>query len=52
MHRFWGLPDPAMARMQYIQFSKNLSMLGGALLIAYFGAGPFSFDARRRVVRT
>jgi putative oxidoreductase len=28
-------------------FMKNVSMLGGALLIAYFGAGPFSFDARR-----
>jgi uncharacterized membrane protein YphA (DoxX/SURF4 family) len=27
-------------------FMKNLSMLGGALLIAYFGAGPFSLHAR------
>jgi uncharacterized membrane protein YphA (DoxX/SURF4 family) len=26
---------------------KNLSMLGGALLIAYHGAGPLSLDARR-----
>jgi len=24
---------------------KNVTMLGGALLIAYFGAGPLSFDA-------
>jgi len=26
-------------------FMKNLTMLGGALLISYFGAGPLSFDA-------
>jgi uncharacterized membrane protein YphA (DoxX/SURF4 family) len=26
---------------------KNVSMLGGALLISQFGAGPFSLDARR-----
>jgi uncharacterized membrane protein YphA (DoxX/SURF4 family) len=28
-------------------FMKNISMLGGALLISRFGAGPFSLDARR-----
>jgi putative oxidoreductase len=44
MHRYWGLPDPALARLQQVQFMKNLSMLGGALLIMYFGAGPLSFD--------
>jgi putative oxidoreductase len=33
--------------MQMIMFMKNLSMLGGALLISQFGAGPFSLDARR-----
>jgi uncharacterized membrane protein YphA (DoxX/SURF4 family) len=26
---------------------KNISMLGAALLITQFGAGPFSLDARR-----
>jgi hypothetical protein len=26
---------------------KNVAMLGGALLIAYFGAGPISLDSRR-----
>ena len=45
MHRFWGLADPQMATMQTIMFMKNLSMLGAALLIAYFGAGPLSLDA-------
>ena len=47
MHRFWGLHDAQMAQMQQVNFMKNLSMLGGAFLIAYFGAGPFSFDHLR-----
>lgn len=47
MHKFWGLTDPAMAQMQMIHFMKNMSMLGGALLISQFGAGPLSLDARR-----
>ena len=48
MHRFWTVTDPAMAQIQQAMFLKNLSMLGGALLIAYFGAGPASMDASRR----
>jgi len=32
--------------MQMIMFMKNISMLGGALLITQFGAGPASLDAR------
>jgi putative oxidoreductase len=47
MHKFWGIADPMMAQVQMINFMKNLSMLGGALLITRFGAGPLSFDARR-----
>jgi len=39
--------DPMMAQIQMILFLKNVSMLGGALLISQFGAGPFSLDARR-----
>jgi len=27
-------------------FMKNISMLGAALLIAHFGAGPLSLDER------
>jgi len=27
---------------------KNVSMLGGALVISQLGAGPLSFDARRK----
>ena len=48
MHRFWGVADPQAAQMQMIMFMKNVSMLGGALLITQFGAGPASIDARRQ----
>jgi len=34
------------AQIQMIMFMKNLSMLGGALLITQFGAEPLSLDAR------
>jgi putative oxidoreductase len=47
MHKFWTVTDPMMAQIQMIMFMKNASMLGGALLITQFGAGPFSLDARR-----
>src|SRR3981189_2784228 len=47
MHKFWLVQDPMMAQIQMILFMKNVSMLGGALLISQFGAGPFSLDARR-----
>jgi putative oxidoreductase len=46
MHRFWGLDDPQIAQMQMLNFLKNVGLLGAALLIAYFGAGPLSLDAR------
>ena len=42
MHKFWGL-----VQMQQAHFLKNVGLLGGALLIAYFGSGPLSLDARR-----
>ena len=47
MHNFWAAADPMTAKMQQVMFMKNLSMIGGALLVAHFGAGPVSFDARR-----
>jgi putative oxidoreductase len=47
MHRFWIVPDPMMAAVQQAMFMKNLSMIGAALLVTYFGAGPFSLDSRR-----
>lgn len=47
MHAFWMATDPAVYQLQQIMFLKNLSMLGGALTFAYFGAGAYSFDASR-----
>lgn len=46
MHAFWRLSDPAAVHVQQAMFMKNVAMLGGALLLAYFGAGPVSFDHR------
>ena len=42
MHAFWKVADPQTAQMQQVEFLKNLSMLGAALLIAQFGSGPAS----------
>jgi putative oxidoreductase len=47
MHKFWTVGDPMMAQMQQIMFLKNMTMLGGALLISQFGAGPVSLDSYR-----
>lgn len=46
MHAFWKVSDPMMNQMQMTMFMKNLSLLGAALLIAHFGSGPLSLDAR------
>jgi len=48
LHRFWGVSDPMTHQMQFIMFMKNLSMLGGALLITQLGPGRWSLDARRK----
>jgi len=47
MHAFWSVSDPMMRLFQQVQFMKNLALLGGAFIIAYFGSGPLSLDARR-----
>ena len=46
MHAFWRLDDPVAVHTQQAMFMKNLAMLGAALLIAWFGGGPLSLDAR------
>ena len=51
MHRFWDVGNPAAARVDYIMFMKNLSLLGAALMIAYFGSGPASIDAEDKPAR-
>ena len=47
IHNFWAIADPIQAQMQQVNFMKNLSMLGAALLIANFGSGPLSLDGRK-----
>ena len=47
MHAFWRVSDPQMHQMQQVNFMKNMALLGGALLIAWYGGGPISLDARR-----
>lgn len=44
MHKFWGLSDPQMAMMQRVNFMKNVALLGGALMLMYYGSGPYSLD--------
>jgi len=51
MHNFWAVADPQLAGIQKAMFLKNVSMLGGALLIAYFGSGPSSLTSPDRARR-
>ena len=45
-HNYWALPaDQQM--VQQLMFMKNVSVAGGLLLLAAFGAGALSLDARR-----
>ncbi|MBJ6763710.1 DoxX family protein [Myxococcaceae bacterium JPH2] len=48
VHKFWLMGDAVQAQDNLIHFMKNLSMAGGALLIVYFGPGPYSLSRRRR----
>jgi putative oxidoreductase len=43
-HRFWDFDD-ASARMQQIQFFKNVAITGGFLFLFVSGAGRFSLDS-------
>jgi putative oxidoreductase len=46
LHTFWAARDPMVAEVQLSAFMANLSRVGAAVLIACFGAGPVSLDAR------
>ena len=48
LHNFWAFSDPMAHQMQFVMFMKNVSMLGGALLITQLGSGPWSLDVRRK----
>jgi putative oxidoreductase len=47
MHDFWNLTNAQEAQNQMAHFMKNISMIGGALLISVFGAGPLSIDNKK-----
>ncbi len=44
-HHFWTYTGMQRQDMQ-IHFLKNLSIMGGMLMVYYFGAGPKSIDAK------
>ncbi len=46
IHNFWTVAEPMARQMQYLNFIKNISMLGAALMITYFGSGPLSVDKK------
>jgi putative oxidoreductase len=45
MHNFWAVCDPIAFQVERGLFLRNITMLGGALLIGYFGADALSLDA-------
>jgi putative oxidoreductase len=49
LHKFWNIQDPMMKQMDMAMFLKNLGLLGGALFIAFFGAGPLSIDQKAKM---
>ncbi len=46
LHDFWVMEGPAREANR-IMFLKNLSIIGGLLLVCCWGPGPLSLDARR-----
>ncbi len=48
IHAFWKVQDPMQHQMQMVMFMKNISMIGTALIIAYFGSGPLSMDNKEK----
>jgi putative oxidoreductase len=45
-HNFWAMADAAQMSAQLTQALKNLSIMGGLLLLMANGAGPLSVDGR------
>jgi putative oxidoreductase len=47
LQKVLALTDPTDPMLRAIVLMKSLSMAGGALLVAYFGSGPWSLDQWR-----
>jgi len=43
-HRYWDFADPAQRAQQNSHFWKNVSMMGGQVLLFLTGAGRYSLD--------
>jgi putative oxidoreductase len=46
-HQFWAVPAPQV-QGQTVNFLKNLGLIGACAMIAVFGAGSYSLEARWR----
>ena len=44
LHKFCNFQDMGSRMVYHSMFMKNLSMIGAALMITYFGSGPFSLE--------
>jgi putative oxidoreductase len=44
MHNFWAMSDASAFQVERALFLRNIALLGGSLLIGYFGGGPLSLD--------
>jgi putative oxidoreductase len=44
MHQFWGETDPQAKQMEQVQFTKDIGLLGSALILLYL-AWEFGADA-------
>jgi putative oxidoreductase len=44
-HHFWDIED-VTRRMQYVQFMKNMAIVGGFLFLFVHGPGPLSVDRK------
>ena len=47
-HRYWEIAEPAAQRMQQSHFAKNVTIIGGLILLYVTGGGRFSIDGLRR----
>jgi len=45
-HNYWAMPDPQKMMTNQIMFWKNVSMIGGFLVLFAFGPGRYSVDKR------
>jgi putative oxidoreductase len=45
-HRFWAITDPGVRLDTMIHFYKNMSIVGGLLLLCITGPGKYSIDRK------